>query len=497
MAVGMTTQPIMRAANFTQNIGIEAHINFTDGAYHSISNVLSDLKYLGINLIRAAAVNSAGSIGGQNEYKIAAAAGIRFDFVTTGSYTPASEISQIAAFDTTYPGSVYAIEGPNEVDLNPITYNGLTGGAAAIAYQTALYNAAKANAVLKNTTIYSFSLTSTVKPTAGYNLVALHPYPAGGAQPMANLQSALTASPGPTVVSETGYSTATGNASGVDQLTQAKLTLNMIFDAFKSGVQTVYLYELLDAYADPTGTTLTKHYGLFDINNQPKTLATAIHTMMALLSDTGANATTFADQPLAYSLSNGGISSYVLEKSNGTYDLAVWAEPKIWNATTGTEIAAPAQTEVINFGQVMGSIQVFDPLSGTAPIAQQTNSSSITVSITDHPLIIQVSGVPNTTVSQKDTLTGAAGDVIYAGAGNETFAFHAGFGLETLYDFSTSGSQADVLQFDKSMFSNWAHLLGATRQQGSDLAITLDARDVLTLKNVSLASFTQADAKFV
>jgi hypothetical protein len=54
-----------------------------------------------------------------------------------------------------------------------------------------------------------------------------------------------------------------------------------------------------------------------------------------------------------------------------------------------------------------------------------------------------------------------------------------------------------VLQFSKSAFGDWAHLLGATRQQGSDLAITLDPTDVLTLKNVSLANFTPTNARFV
>ncbi|MEO7689918.1 MAG: hypothetical protein ABIS51_11590, partial [Sphingomonas sp.] len=63
----------------------------------------------------------------------------------------------------------------------------------------------------------------------------------------------------------------------------------------------------------------------------------------------------------------------------------------------------------------------------------------------------------------------------------------------------------DVLQFDSNIFSDWAHLLGATQQQGSDLlialdaadTITLDVADTMTLENVALAHFTWADATFV
>ena len=500
----MTSQTIIRASDFTHSIGVEAQLNYTDGAYHVIANVLNDLKYLGINLIRAAAPNSAGNLGGQNDYKIAAAAGIRFDFVANGNLSLPSTVSQISAFDAAYPNSVYAIEGPNEVDINPITYNGLSGGAAAISYQNALYGLVTANPLLKKLPVYSFSYNSKVSATGGYTQVALHPYPASGSEPgayltaaYAQLSAAMGVAPTNTVITETGYSTAVGNASGVDQLTQAKLTLNMIFDAFKSGVQAVYLYGLLDAYVDPTGTSLANHYGLFDINNKPKILANAIHNMMALLNDTGATAATFTPQALTYSQSNANVSSYVIEKSTSTYEIAVWAEPKIWNATTQVEIAAPAQTEVIKFGQVMGDIQVFDPLSGMTPIAEVKNSSSIAISVTDHPLFVQVSGVPNATASQSDVLTGAPNAVLYAGAGVDTFDFHTKFGIETINNFVASGASHDVVQFDKSVFADWAHLLGATKQSGSDLMVTLDPTDVLTLKNVTLASFTQADAKFL
>ena len=54
---------------------------------------------------------------------------------------------------------------------------------------------------------------------------------------------------------------------------------------------------------------------------------------------------------------------------------------------------------------------------------------------------------------------------------------------------------------DWHIFADWAHLLGATRQQGSDLVITLDASDTITLKGLTLTagqtnSFTAADVRF-
>jgi autotransporter-associated beta strand protein len=92
---------------------------------------------------------------------------------------------------------------------------------------------------------------------------------------------------------------------------------------------------------------------------------------------------------------------------------------------------------------------------------------------------------------------GQPGQKMMTGTGPDTFVFHAGFGNETISGFATSGAAADVLQFDKSEFADWAHLLGATTQVGTSLEITLDANDILTLKNVTAASFTSANVHFV
>ena len=99
--------------------------------------------------------------------------------------------------------------------------------------------------------------------------------------------------------------------------------------------------------------------------------------------------------------------------------------------------------------------------------------------------------------SAGDTLIGAGGNTLVGGVGADSFVFHGHFGQETLYDFTGgSGANHDTLQFDKSVFADWAHLLGATKQVGGDLLITLDASDVITLKNVALSNFSQSNARF-
>ena len=390
----MSQSPI-RAADFISNIGIEAQINYTDSAYANIGNVVSDLKYLGINLVRAATVNSAGSLQGQQHLATAADAGIRFDFVMNGNKAVTDQVAQLAAFQAKHPGSVYAVEGPNEIDHTPITYNGLTGGAAAVSFQNDLYSSVRAQSILNGTQVYSFSLGSGATPTGGYNETALHPYARNGSQPYATLANELKLSPASAtnVFSETGYSTLPSWQSGVDQTTQAKYLLNTVFDSMKLGVQTTYLYSLLDAYADPSNTNSENHYGLFNLDNSPKTAATAIHNLTTILSDTGSSATTFTTSALNYSVANMPTtgSSEMLEKSSGAYDIVLWNEPTIWNATSHSEVQATTVHETVNLGATYGTVKIYDPMTGTTAIQQLSNVSSLTVGILDHPVIIEVS----------------------------------------------------------------------------------------------------------
>ena len=83
------------------------------------------------------------------------------------------------------------------------------------------------------------------------------------------------------------------------------------------------------------------------------------------------------------------------------------------------------------------------------------------------------------------------------GKGATTVAIHANPGKDTITGFIASGTAHDTLAIDHTVFADWAHLLGATTQQGSDLLITIDAADSILLKNVTLASFTSTDAKIV
>lgn len=68
----------------------------------------------------------------------------------------------------------------------------------------------------------------------------------------------------------------------------------------------------------------------------------------------------------------------------------------------------------------------------------------------------------------------------------------SGFGQDVINGFNST----DTLQFDHSVFADWAHLLGAAHQSGADTIIAIGA-DTVTLTNVAMSGLNQNQFQFV
>ena len=327
--------------------------------------------------------------------------------------------AQIKILDAMAP-YLSAIEGPNEVDVDPnFSWNGQTGYAAEVSYQQALFAAVKADPLLSSLPVYNFTLAGDPN---GYNLLgnlssvatdgnAHIYYPAIYAPTMPMRYALGVVAPAtlgiPTVITETNYATAP-TLGGVSNPVQASYVMDLLMDATKQGVGKTFLYELLDDTPDPNFTNLEDHWGLFNADGTPKPSAVALHNLTSILADGGATATSFTTGKLAYTVTGLPASgdTLLLEKSDGAYDLTVWAEPTLWNATTDTAIAATPRTVDVKLA-VPANVSMFDPLTGTTAIAQYNNTSDIVVTITDHPVILEVT--PATPVVVAVSVSGLVG----------------------------------------------------------------------------------------
>ena len=389
----MTAPEPERAADFVGALGVNIHLS--QGSI-TAKTVIADMTYLGLTNVRdhGPTLRTPRSVIGA--FGSLADAGLKLDWQTGGP--PGATVARLKTFLRAHPGSVATLEGPNEVNNFPFTFRHLTGTAAAVVYQRALYNLVHVKSFPAAIPVLNF----TDNPiTAGMADAANgHPYPKNGAQPLAALTNAVNGleavTPGkPVYFTEAGYPTlpSPGQSQGVDDLTQAKLTLNLIMDAANLGVAATYLYDLADDAADPTGSIVGDHFGLFTKAGAAKPSAVAIHNLTTILADGGASANTFTATPLNDTLVGlpGNGASRVIEKSSGVYDIVVWAEPQIWNAATDTQVTASPVSVTVQLGASFGQVQVFDPLLSDSPISVASNASAVTLSLVDHPLIVQVS----------------------------------------------------------------------------------------------------------
>ena len=387
------TQTVAQSAiAFHRSIGVNIHMPYTSTPYRNVAAVISDLAYLGVNQVRDGLFNAAEFLPA---YEALAAAGIKFDFILPVYWASDTKhypgvvnlpqfVSMLKSFVVAHPGSVLAIEGPNEINFQPAEYYGGSSYTDQAALQKALYSAVRANAVFNGIPVYNLTIgsTTTSQFEALGNLSSYadfgneHAYSPNDQNPAGSLQYLLTFpeidTPGlPVVITETGYETdVTATYSGVDQLVQAKLILDSLMDAFKAGVSKTYIYELIDEGG--------QYFGLFTAAGAPKQAAAALHNLTTIMADPDYTSS-FAPNRLSYAVRNLPVngSEILLEKSSGTFDLVIWAEAQIWDPTIRSEVAAPSVAVTVEFDQAQNVVLVFDPLLGATPIATYGNARSI------------------------------------------------------------------------------------------------------------------------
>ncbi|MGB8399532.1 hypothetical protein [Bradyrhizobium sp.] len=139
-----------------------------------------------------------------------------------------------------------------------------------------------------------------------------------------------------------------------------------------------------------------------------------------------------------------------------------------------------------------------DPVSGTSAALQSLETGFQQDLNGDgyNGLVLNGSsgGQTLTAGSSPTTLIGGPSDILNGGAAADTFVFKTGFGSNTVNNFTPG---ADLLQFSQSMFASAAAVLSDAQQVGSDVVITYDALDVVTLHNMQLANLHASDFHIV
>jgi hypothetical protein len=174
----------------------------------------------------------------------------------------------------------------------------------------------------------------------------------------------------PRVTTETGCTI----GGPVTEDVQAKNLLTLYLDQFKRGWSYTAVYLLRDR-GDESGN---QTFGFFKADYSPRKAAVYLHNLTTILADNGA---VKAPGKLAYTLSPrpATVHDLLLQKSNGTFLLLVWAE-----RVAGTDEVT------VSLGGRRAGVQVFDPTVGTEPVKTYAAAESVKLTLSDHPVVLIV-----------------------------------------------------------------------------------------------------------
>ena len=279
-----TPQPIEQSTvdRFRDSIGVNVHLQYGNSAYRDENQVAKALSYLGVHHVRDGALRHGWDAF--NSYVDLSHSGIGFDLFLNAELGP--QLRRVNQLETAAPGAIDFLEGPNEINNDPVVSEGRSGIAGARAYQAALYARSKVISALSLLPVLNYT---NWPPTGGRaDAVNVHTYAKPGVDTRTQVArdvelAAAALPPGlPRYITETGYPTenAPRSARWVTANDQANLTLISLLEAFRLGVQRTYLYELFDE-SGPGDQNSEGHYGLFDSKGKPKPAAVALCAIKA------------------------------------------------------------------------------------------------------------------------------------------------------------------------------------------------------------------------
>jgi hypothetical protein len=193
-----------------------------------------------------------------------------------------------------------------------------------------------------------------------------HGFPAAVPCEAANSQNFM-----PKVTTETNFF-----PSPTQTTLQGKMIVDLYLQAARMGFANTFVYLLFNE-GSQGGAFFNTNGDEGDAGNATA-LGIYTHNMTTILADTSS---AFTLVPVSYTITNLPATGYslLLQKSNGTYELAVWGEA--FASQTSTAVT-------VNLGATYSTVNVYDPTVGTSPTALGS-VSVVPLTLVDHPFIVE------------------------------------------------------------------------------------------------------------
>src|SRR5207244_4299220 len=119
-------------------------------------------------------------------------------------------------------------------------------------------------------------------------------------------------------------------------------------------------YELLDEHPDPPRQNIEANFGLLRNDFSEKPAFVALKRLIALLRDPGPS---FKPGSLGYTIKGAPstLRQVLLQKRDGSFDLAIWNEVSIWDPATAKPLRPADQSDQVVFTEPVRRVDVYRP----------------------------------------------------------------------------------------------------------------------------------------
>lgn len=384
-----TNEQARTAGSFVDSIGVNIHSSYSDTPYgERFDAVKAKLADLGVRHVRdGLEPERPDQYDALNEL---AATGIKSTLILGEPAIGSAGLAElIATLKANVRDAAEAIEGPNEIDM--------WGDASELphlaGYQQDLHAAVKGDPSLAGLPVIGPSLVQPRNQEALGDISGqldfgnIHSYP-NGLSPEGNLsnhldRAARNSGSKPVMATETGYNTASGETGELDPVSERAMAVYMprlYLEYFRRGVARTFAYELLDEGTG--GSDPEDNFGLLRNDLSEKPAFAALRNTIDILDDSGP---AFAPATVAYTLGGdtGDLHHLLLQKSDGTFYLALWRAEDVWDPASRRDLEAPEGRVTLELGRQAVGAEAYLPTTSSSPAYTLPASS-------DRPLGVKV-----------------------------------------------------------------------------------------------------------